>query len=138
MSFKYGVGVLKKPTPEIKAFTLRYEMPLLYPCLAIEGGLWSDKGPKEEGRKGSGLLALQLGVKPESDHFYVKAFWGVAALSATDTQLGGHSQFMMDLGLGFQDELRFVGIGIKHISSAGIWKPNHGRDFIMAELGVYF
>src|SRR5688572_21741205 len=88
LSFKYGVGVIDgSPTTEVKAFALRLESPYPLPLYtALETGLWSDTGSRA-GRKGAAYGTYQLGVRPASQHIYMKAFWGVAGLSSTDSQL---------------------------------------------------
>ncbi len=141
-SFKYGMGIVNgEKSGTVKMFSLRQESHLVHAAhLAYEGGLWVDNGPKSAGRKGSLFGKAQLGVKPgwQSSGLYGKAFWGVAGLSHTDSQLGGNLQFASDFGVGIRDGSSFIGIGYVHLSSAGIFKPNKGRDFMQLELGVSF
>jgi hypothetical protein len=138
-SFRYGLGITNAPTSQIKNFGFRYEenQGLFDIHTAAEAGLWTDTG-KAQGRAGSAYGQVQMGVRPESEHIYAKVFWGAALLSNKDSQLGGRTQFVQDLGFGFQGKGSFVGLQYKHISSAGIHKPNKGRDFVGAELGVKF
>ena len=140
VSFKYGLGIIDgAPTTRVKAFGLRLEdrPSEIYPLgLAAEAGLWTDVG-KAEGRASSAYGAFQMGIRPASEHFYVKAYIGPAFITHRDSQLGGFfPQFMETLGLGFQDRDAFVGVSVDHISSAGIWSPNKGRDMLRLEAGL--
>jgi hypothetical protein len=135
-SFRYGLGVIGKPTTQIKVFGLRHESNIAYALYdATEIGFYNDTG-EAEGRHSAGFASYQLGVKPGTDNVYFSAFWGFAGITHTDSQLGGLAQFTSDFAFGFRDRISFVQLGLKHISSAGIWKPNHGRDFILLSMGV--
>jgi hypothetical protein len=140
-SFKYGMGLINgERTGTIKAFSVRQESHFIYALhTAREGGLWTDTG-SAQGRRGAVFGKGQLGVKPgwDSVGLYGKAFWGVQLQSSTDSQLGGLAQFSQDAGIGIRDETSFVGINYTHVSSAGIFKPNKGRDFLGLELGIIF
>lgn len=138
-SVKFGLGMINsKLTSQVKPFSLREEIPVVWSIKeAKEIGMWSDTG-KNQGRTSSGFGQYELGVKPESDHFYVKAFYGLALITSPDSQLGGIIQFGGDAGFGFQDKLSFVGLNYKHISSAGLEMPNKGRDNIQLECGVRY
>jgi hypothetical protein len=139
LSLRGGLGLLEgKPTPTIKAFGMRLESQsdVVYPIYtAGEAGLWTDTG-SAEGRSGSGFGAFQVGVRPCSEHMYVKAFVGPAYITAIDSVLGGPFQFKSDLGVGFKDRDSFVGLNVSHFSSAGIYPVNKGRDAIQLELGI--
>lgn len=138
-SFRYGLGIIGQPTSQVKNFGLRYEEDSgLYDIhLAVEGGIWTDTG-SAQGRNGAIYGQYQVGIRPSSENIYAKAYWGIAGLSGTDSQLGGVIQFGQDLGVGFQGKGSFVGLQYKHISSAGVFSPNKGRDFVGAEMGVRF
>lgn len=139
-TFRYGLGIVGSPTPEVKAFSLRHEEDLNFFDLhiATEGGLWADT-QNQVGRRGSLFGAYQLGVRPEYGAMVMGAYWGLAAISTPDTQLGGaFPQFKTDLYVGFQGEKSVITLGLAHISSAGIHKPNRGRDFIQLGLGILF
>lgn len=138
-SFKYGLGIIEGgPTTRVKAFGLRYEESLGALSIASEGGLWTDVG-KAEGRSSSGYGAVQAGVRPQSDHVYVKAFLGPCIITSRDSLLGGFfPQWKFDTGFGFQDKTSFIGINLSHTSSAGVYRVNKGRDFIQLETGTRF
>lgn len=137
-SFKMGLGIIDKPTSEIKSFAIRHESNYLIMLKdATEIGLWSDIG-KAKGRKSSAYVQYQLGIRPESDHMYMKAFIGPSLISTTDSQLGGIFQFAEDVGFGFKDRDSFIGLNYSHKSSAGIFKPNKGRDTLTVEMGIKF
>jgi hypothetical protein len=142
LGIKYGLGIIDGgPTTQVKTGAVRYEEESLevYPLvLAAEVGLWTDTG-KARGREGSAYTAWQVGLRPHSEHVYVKSFVGVCGITHRDSQLGGFfPEFKEDFGLGFQDRDSFVGLDLGHISSAGIWSPNKGRDLVTVEVGVRF
>lgn len=136
-SFKYGMGLYNgSPTGSVKQFSFRSEQHELYAIhSATEGGFWVDN--LGDGRRGAVFGKYQLGVKPGSEvGVYGKAFWGISLQSSTDTQLGGIAQFSQDAGLGIRDETSFVEVGYTHFSSAGIFLPNRGRDFLTLSMGI--
>lgn len=137
-AFKMGLGLIdSKPSAKVKNFGLRQEsnfFAMLYD--ATEVGLWTDVGG--QGRKSSLFVQYQWGIRPQSEHFYTKAFIGPALISTTDSQLGGNFQFAEDVGFGFQDKNSYVGFNYGHKSSAGIFAPNKGRDAITVELGIRY
>lgn len=126
------------PTGEAKYFALRRETAEFARVYsALEGGGWVDTGGF--GRKSSFVGKAQIGLNPGPQvGFYAKAFVGVAALSHTDTLLGGRGQFAEDFGVGVRDFYTDVGLTYSHFSSAGLSKPNKGRDFILFSAGLRF
>lgn len=84
------------------------------------------------------VFGTGLGLRVDNKSSFATAVWGPAYLSQKDSDLGGHFQFMQDLTLGLEDDYNTIGVGYKHISSAGIEKPNRGKDFIYFRLGVKF
>lgn len=139
VSFKYGMGLYEgERTGNIKIFSFRHERHEFYAIhSAREAGLWVDN--IGNGRSGAAFGKYQVGVKPGADvGFYGSAMWGVQLQSSTDTQLGGYAQFSQDFGVGFRDETSFIALGYGHVSSAGIFTPNRGRDFQYLQLGVRF
>lgn len=135
-SFKMGPGISDDGVSgRIKTFSLRQEDYLAYGLhQAAEGGFWVDK--TNEG-KSSGFGKYQLGVKPgPTEGIYAKAFIGIAGITHTDQKLGGHFQFSQDVGIGVRDKRSFVDLSYVHFSSAGIAKPNRGRDFLVFSVGL--
>lgn len=139
-SFKYGMGIIDEElTGEVKIFNLRHEQHTFAMIhTAQELGCFVDQG-RDSGRRSSGFVDYEIGVKPGPEvGVYGKAFWGVLAMSGPDTLLGGPFQFVSDFGVGIRDPLSSISVGYKHISSAGFYSPNKGRDFINLELGISF
>lgn len=135
-SFRMGPGIVDgKQTGTVKTFSFRQETPLVYSLqTALEGGFWNDT---EASRHSSAFALGQVGVKPGSETgLYGSAFIGVAALSHTDSLLGGHVQFVENIGLGVRDEMTFTSVDYRHFSSAGLSKPNKGRDFFVFSVGI--
>lgn len=138
-SFKFGVGQNEgEYTRAIKIFSLRAEGRVLGPIYdAREAGFWADT--LGDGRRNAAFGKYQLGIKPGPDvGIYGKAFLGAQLQSSIDTRLGGYFQFSEDFGIGIRDEISFIEIGYGHVSSAGIYEPNRGRDFLTLSLGLRF
>jgi hypothetical protein len=79
-----------------------------------------------------------LGLKLDFNTTFAAVTWGPAYLSQPDQELGGRFQLTQDFTLGIQDGYSTIGVGYKHISSAGIEKPNRGKDFLYLRIGVKF
>lgn len=90
------------------------------------------------GAKSSAYGSYSVGLEPTAGAFYVNFFQGVGLISCPDTVLGGPFQFFEDMGFGIRDQDRGVSIGLhyKHISSAGIFNPNLGRDMMGVQLMI--
>jgi hypothetical protein len=119
-------------------FGLRREAYSLYGVyLAQEVGGYVDNSG--EGRKGAAFAKLQIGAAPGPEiGVFAKAFVGPCLISSKDVLLGGYGQFCSDLGIGIRDRTSFVAIGYSHISSAGLARPNKGRDYLLGEVGLRF
>lgn len=102
-----------------------------------EGGFWVDNSDRP-GATGSGFLQTSIGIEPTAGPIYANFFQGVALITHPDTVLGGNGQFVEDVGLGIRDQKTHEAIGIfyKHISSAGLERPNLGRDFIGLQISI--
>jgi hypothetical protein len=88
------------------------------------------------GRKGSSLAKLQLGVTPGPNvGTFGLAYTGPCFISNPDNQLSTRLQFCTDFGIGIRDENTFIAVTYSHISNAGIKLPNRGRDFVTMEVG---
>jgi hypothetical protein len=138
--FKYGVGVFKsanRSAVEVKTISVGRQRPLgYYMIYQYEVGGWMDTRD-DAGRKSSGFANVATGINLNIGPMYAQSLWGVALITNTDSYLGGHEQFNEDLAIGIKD-WRGVGLGInyKHISSAGLWQPNMGRDMMSVKLNI--
>lgn len=92
----------------------------------FELGYWADKRP---GAENSLFGAPSLGLVIRPWIFHVQVYAGVAAISETDNYLGGHFQFYEDVYFGLYEGEASIGLSLSHISSAGLFKPNVGRNF---------
>ncbi len=125
-----------KPDGSAKYLGVRQESPAGVGYVATEFGGWADS---QVGHKSSAIAKAQVGVNPGSRvGVYGKAFLGIAVITGTDELLGGHFQFVEDIGVGVRDHDTFVELTYSHISSAGLSSPNKGRDFIVFGMGVLF
>lgn len=126
-----------KPSGETKYFGVRGETEAGVGYVATEIGGWVDNAGN--GRKSSLISKVQLGINPGNRvGVYGKVFIGPAIITSTDSMLGGHFQFAQDFGIGIRDRDTFVEFGYSHVSSAGLSKPNKGRDWISFSAGVLF
>jgi hypothetical protein len=121
-----------------KIFGIRREAPLVYGIYTAEelGGYVDNVG---DGRRGSALGKLGIGLKPGADTgMFGKLFTGPCVISTTDNYLSSHLQFCTDFGVGIRDRQTFVDATYSHISNAGIKLPNRGKDFFVMEAGLRF
>ena len=137
--FKYGVGVFnsaENSSVEVKTLSFGRQQPLGSIFIwQYEGGFWSD-ARTDVGRSGSGFVNASAGLNVNFGYMYTQSLWGVAYMTSPDSFLGSHEQFNQDFSAGVKDG-RGVSIGLnyKHMSSAGIFMPNQGRDFMSVRLG---
>lgn len=101
-----------------------------------EGGFWIDNVGK--GRKSSGLLGISAGINVQAGYVFAQALTGPSYITDSDSILGGPLQFNNDVAFGIKDpdNGNTFGFGYKHVSSAGLYKPNSGRDFIMFRVSI--
>ena len=133
---KYGIGISKdQQLGEVKVIAGGYQTPIYESIISqIELGYWSDP---HLGRKSSIFGNVSFGLDIQAGILYTQALWGIALISQTDSILGGNFQFNHDIFLGLRDKNGYsIGIGYKHISSAGIYMPNLGRDMLMIKMAV--
>lgn len=140
ISFSYGLGLgesAQYSTSETKVIELSYRQTILDAFYwNYEAGIWLDN--IGNGRSSSGFLATGPGFLVDLKGFEIRNAYGIAAITNSDIFLGGNfPQFHGELYAGFRDKTG-NGIGIKynHFSSAGVYMPNVGRDFILLELSV--
>lgn len=131
----FGIGVFnsaKNSLSETKLGLLTLTLPV-NPILNYytEFGGWIDKRA-DLGREGSTLLGTGLGARVDaSSGVYLGARMGINVINNPDTMLGGPFQFSEELSAGIYDKNSTrMGFGLKHISSAGLYKVNMGRDFL--------
>jgi hypothetical protein len=130
LNIKYGLGVIQKG--DMSFGSVGYQRKIVDSLYQqYEGGLWVDRD-----RQSAGFASYQLGLKAKSGFVYGETMHGIGLITKTDGLLGGHFQFFHDLGVGIvsKDGSTF-GIQMKHVSSAGINKPNIGRNFIAIKAG---
>lgn len=87
----------------------------------------------DRGTGAGGYSFVGLGPKLKFKPFVVKSFWSIGGITHPDAKLGGHFQFSHDIGVGVNSDGTGIGVGWKHISSAGLSMPNRGRDAILLE-----
>ena len=136
---QYGLGVFHSSDygkGETKSFSLGYEEDWVGPFIhQYELGVYADQGG--HGRSTSGFGNMSVGVEVNPGYFVARSLWGIGAITTPDSMLGGWFQFNQDLLLGVKDDKgHIIGVDYKHISSAGIYSPNQGRDFILIHVEI--
>lgn len=102
-------------------------------------GYWTDNSGNPA-RSSSLYGSSGLGLVVHEGFVEVRSGIGLAFVTATDSYLGGtFPNFNENLGIGIRDE-DGAGCGIEynHLSSAGIYNPNIGRDFVNLEFSLKF
>jgi len=134
----YGLGAENSLGPTAKIKTLNLGVHNVLPknlCYKFSTGAYWDVSRDLV----SLLTFIQAGPRIEPLPFlYFENLIGPGFISKKDDLLGSHFQFAIDLGFGFQTPGTKVAIGLnfRHISNAGIKKPNHGRNFWTLNLSV--
>ncbi len=132
INLKYGLGFLQSQGSQVAS--LGYQSNI-YKGIAhqLEVGGWPDRiGSRSSSMYGEYSLGLRL-LKPD---YYLESMHGIGMISNPDALLGGRFQFFHDIGGGIRDKDGYsMGLVVKHVSSAGINKPNIGRNFIGVKLG---
>ena len=88
-------------------------------------------GDLKEKARSSYYFTAMVGVEPKTDSVYLSYKIGPAIITHTDALLGSNLQVHQEIELGLYDSrgVRF-GLCAKHMSNAGIVKPNLGRNFM--------
>lgn len=138
-SIGYGLGIAnsaKRSPVETKMFTAAVR-PEIYKGIywQVKGGYWGD-GSADPARSSSFFASTGPGMLIDLRPIEIRSGWGIAVISSPDAYLGGRfPQFNGNAYIGLRDK-NGSGIGAEynHVSSAGLVRPNEGRDFIVLEL----
>lgn len=124
---KYSLSANTERSVDQKGLSFGFQDEILFLDKKWEIGFWIDNRAQA---KSSIFASYSFGVEPQFSFFYASFFQGVGLISSPDAILGGHPQFFADLGFGIKDPNKKVSLGFqyRHISSAGIFMPNLGRD----------
>lgn len=97
-------------------------------------------GRNDYGVKTTGLLASGLGFRLQFGECEARVGESISLITTPDKYLGGiFPQFNGELYLGARDKSGLgLGVSWNHISSAGIYLPNRGKDFLAVELSQRF
>jgi hypothetical protein len=132
----YGVGVSRSLDTLTIGVGVRHD--LVYGWYVNhETGIWVDRSG-DPARCSSWYLGTGLGFMVDLRPLEFRNGYGVSFVSGTDSLLGGHlPQFHGELYLGLRDSVgNAFGIKYGHFSSAGLYEPNAGRDFVSLELST--
>lgn len=140
--FKFGTGIFlpnNEKIGNVKLFSVGYEEPLFYLLdWKLEAGGFSDSKSNND-RRGSLFASIGPGVSVNGENFYSKVFWSAGGITGPDAMLGGPFEFFGDVELGLKDPRgNSIGFDYKHISSAGIYNINHGRDFLLIKVEIKY
>jgi hypothetical protein len=139
--FRYGLGIAgsaQDSSTETKFASLSYQDEWFARFLVYqyEGGFWTDTR-QDLGRNGSWFGSAQGGIKVSPGSFQVSWLVGPTLITNTDSMLGGAFQFNNELNLALQDGTgASIGLSLKNFSSAGIYKVNQGRDFLLLRMAI--
>lgn len=87
----------------------------------------------------SGYAFVQFGsVLHPFDWMYVDHYFGPGYVMKGNSKIAEGLNFSMHIGIGWRDPMKGTTIGMnwKHISNAGIRKPNKGMDFVLIQVGI--
>jgi hypothetical protein len=139
--FGYGVGVAnsaKNSSTEVKTLDLGYRVEVYNGIYwQAKAGFWGD-GSGDPTRKSSFYLSTGPSLLVDLNPIELRSGWSLAGITSPDSYLGGaFPQFNGELYLGVRDRYgNGTGVKYQHFSSAGIYQPNVGRDFLMMELSL--
>lgn len=126
---RFGIEPVKKSGSysDVKQLSLGYEASISDNTFwKIDVGYWTDN---RTNASDAAYLAPALGLVIRPWIFKMKVFAGFAAISDTDNYLGGHFQFYEGLYLGLFEGKASIGFDLFHLSSAGLYAVNKGRNF---------
>lgn len=138
---RYGLGIARSAeygNSNVKSFSIGYTDPIIGPIIyQTEVGYYNDASG--HGRRGSGFGNAGLGLEVDPGVFVFRSVWGVGGITTPDTMLGGRFQFNHDFLIGVRGQNgALIGANLKHISSAGLNRPNLGRDFLLLHAELPF
>lgn len=139
IDFGYGIGAFdsaKDSNAEVKVGTLTYRTELFRGFYwQAKVGYWGD-GSSDRSRHNSAYVSSGPGLLIDLNPVEIRSGWGLAAITNTDSYLGGHfPQFNGEAYVGLRDKHGAgIGVSYEHISSAGIVSPNQGRDFFILHI----
>lgn len=100
-------------------------------------GGWMDT--RGQDYSGAAFFGYQVGFEVTNDIFQGSIWTGPTVISATDQVLGGPIQFNETIFFGIVDKNKdSIGIAYNHFSSASLYTPNLGRDYIGLEIKCPF
>ena len=100
-------------------------------------GGWIDTSG--EGRTSSAFVGYQLGFEVKNDLFIGSVWTGPSVITSPDEVLGGPIQFNETVFFGLADiKNNAIGLAYNHFSSASLYTPNLGRDYMCLEIKFPF
>lgn len=135
--WKFGLGI-DSPSTSTKIIATGYQGPLWHVLdYQLEVGMFNDNN-QSQGL--IGFMGASVGVSVVTHSgFYSKLFAGPALITQTDSRLSSILEFNEDLELGLiNDSGVSIGADLKHMSNAGLWPPNIGRDFLLLKVQIPF
>lgn len=133
----YGVGANSSRLTDSRFIAIGHEWPAwsLF-RVKTEGGIYHDN---TQNSGAIGFISPSIGVATPTYPLYLKVFLGPALITQEDSRLTSILQFNHDIELGLRGETGVsVGINYKHLSNAGLWGANLGRDAFLLKLNFSY
>jgi hypothetical protein len=133
-----ALGTKGDSLPQVKFAKVGVEEDLWYSLKQrFNVGEWLDSRGSDYSN--SSFAGYQLGFEVKNDVLECSLFSGPSLITSPDNALGGILQFNETLFLGVVDKNdETIGVAYNHFSSAGLYTPNLGRDFLGLEIKFPF
>ena len=141
--FKYGAGFSAPDQThigQVSLLSVGQQKDFFYNVFdyKVELGGWYDD-TKHRGARNSFFGSGSVGVDVDARNVYANWFFGGGLITTPDSSLGGYFQLFHDAEIGLQSySKKRIGVFFKHISDAGIRKPNKGRNFLGLKASLPF
>jgi hypothetical protein len=137
----FGVGVFnsaKSYPSEVRDIYVGWRKPIAQGTyFQAKGGMWADAGGS--GRTNSGFFSAGPGMLVDLRPIQIRAGIGATFVTNPDTYLGGPFALNEEVYIGLKDPVgNSIGIVYDHISNAGMYQNNMGRDMVSFQIGQEF
>lgn len=128
MELRYGIGANLKQK-EARTYDALYLYPIGDSDLFFQGTNIGYYTPP-----GSWYLFRVYGLQKRFSDFQARIMAGMGAVTKSGPRITSGLQFTEEISLKYKN----FGLSYKHISNAGLKKPNLGRDYLLFSLGFEF
>lgn len=137
LSFQYGVisdegQMVAFPSTKFYSISTRDDISIFTTQYEI-GGI-NDNNP---GRNNTFFGFASVGLETKTEPFFATLLTGSGFITAPDAKLSSVFEFIHTASVGFKDKRGVaIDLGYRHISNAGLWPPNIGRNFVVLRLTI--